>query len=82
MQAQRSSTSPKLRDAAVVVDHARGKLRKTDPEQALETWKALVQGRWSMVDWFDSDDRHYVLAIPNSPYVSDPRGLTEREPSW
>jgi DNA-binding NarL/FixJ family response regulator len=32
-----------------------------------------------MVDWFDSDGRRFVLAIPNSPEVTDPRGLTERE---
>jgi DNA-binding NarL/FixJ family response regulator len=46
---------------------------------ALETWKALVRGRWSLVDWFDTDGRRYLLAIPNSPHVTDPRGLTERE---
>ena len=38
-----------------------------------------MRGRWSTVDWFDSDGRRFVLAIPNSPHVSDPRGLTDRE---
>jgi DNA-binding CsgD family transcriptional regulator len=32
-----------------------------------------------MVDWFDTDGRRFVLALPNSPRVCDPRGLTERE---
>ena len=32
-----------------------------------------------MVDWFDTDGRRFVLALPNSPDVLDPRGLTERE---
>lgn len=32
-----------------------------------------------MVDWFDTDGRRFVLAIPNPPEVTDPRGLTERE---
>jgi DNA-binding CsgD family transcriptional regulator len=32
-----------------------------------------------MVDWFDTDGRRFVLALPNSPHVTDPRGLTERE---
>ena len=41
--------------------------------------EALVQGRWSTVDWFDSDGRRYVLSIPNAPHVIDPRGLTEQE---
>lgn len=32
-----------------------------------------------MVDWFDTDRRRFVLAIPNAPGLTDPRGLTERE---
>jgi DNA-binding CsgD family transcriptional regulator len=32
-----------------------------------------------MVDWFDSDGRRFVLALPNAPQINDPRGLTERE---
>lgn len=32
-----------------------------------------------MVEWFDTDDRRYVLAVPNAPRIVDPRGLTERE---
>jgi DNA-binding CsgD family transcriptional regulator len=68
-----------LREAAVQVDRARGRMRKEDPEKALELWKALVRGRWSTVDWFDSDGRRFVLGLPNAPAVSDPRGLTERE---
>ena len=32
-----------------------------------------------MVDWFDTDGRRFVLALPNAPDVSDPRGLSERE---
>jgi DNA-binding CsgD family transcriptional regulator len=68
-----------LKKKAVAIDRARGRLRKDDPAEALATWEALVQGRWSIVEWFDSDQRRYVLAIPNPPHVSDPRGLSERE---
>jgi len=68
-----------LRGAARRVDKARGKLREDDPLKALETWKALVRGRWSMVDWFDSDGRRFVLARPNPPKVFDPRGLSAQE---
>ena len=68
-----------LRRAARRVDKARGKLRRDDPRKALETWKALVRGRWSMVDWFDSDGRRFVLARPNPPKVFDPRGLSAQE---
>jgi DNA-binding CsgD family transcriptional regulator len=68
-----------LRDAAVQIDRARGRLRKDNPDKALEIWWALLQGRWSMVEWFDTDDRRYMLAVPNAPRVLDPRGLTKRE---
>ena len=68
-----------LREAARSVDRARGKLRKDDPQQALETWKALVSGRWSIVDWFDTDGRRFILAMSNRPEARDPRGLTEQE---
>jgi DNA-binding CsgD family transcriptional regulator len=68
-----------LRNAALQVDRARGRMRESDPEKALELWKALVRGRWSTVDWFDSDGRRFVLGLPNAPNVIDPRGLTERE---
>lgn len=68
-----------LRDAALNVDRARGRMRDSDPEQALELWRALVRGRWSTVDWFDSDGRRFVLGVPNAPEVMDPRGLSERE---
>jgi DNA-binding CsgD family transcriptional regulator len=78
-QAKERTAAAKLRAAAVRVDRARGKLRESDPEKALETWKALVWGRWSMVDWFDTDGRRFMLAIPNLPHITDPRGLTERE---
>jgi len=76
---QDSHALQSLRQAAVRVDRARGRLRKQDPDAALATWRALVSGRWSMVDWFDTDERRYVLALPNPPQVLDPRGLTERE---
>ena len=68
-----------IRDAAIRVDRARGHLRRTDPERALDVWQGLVRGRWSLVDWFDTDGRRFVLAKPNAPNLGDPRGLTERE---
>ena len=68
-----------IRDAAVNADRARSSLRKADPDKALESWHGLVRGRWSLVDWFDTDGRRFVLAKPNAPNIGDPRGLTERE---
>ena len=78
-QARDVTATERLREAAIAVDRARGGMRRSDPEKALEIWQALVSGRWSTVDWFDTDGRRFVLALPNAPEVSDPRGLTDRE---
>lgn len=77
--AKDSGASQLIREAAVRHDQARGRLRKSDPERALQMWQGLVRGRWSLVDWFDTDGRRFILAKPNAPDVGDPRGLTERE---
>ena len=77
--AQGRDASKIIREAAVRIDCARGKLRKRDPDEALRIWKAMVRGRWSLVDWFDTDGRRFVLAISNLPKLGDPRGLTESE---
>ena len=71
--------SEKLRAAAQLVDKARGPLRKQDPEAALRLWEGLVRGKWSLVDWFDTDGRRFLVAKPNAPRIRDPRGLTDRE---
>jgi DNA-binding CsgD family transcriptional regulator len=77
--ARENGASHAIRDAAVRIDRARGTLRKDDPEESLRIWEAMVKGRWSLVDWFDTDGRRFVLATPNAPRLGDPRGLTERE---
>jgi len=78
-QAKSAASLDALRQAATRIDKSRGSMRQSDPETALELWKALVRGRWSAIDWFDSDGRRYVLGIPNAPGVTDPRGLSKRE---
>ncbi len=78
-EAQHTKSLTALRQAAVRLDKARGKLRTEDPEKALAMWWALLRGHWSMVEWFDTDDRRYLLAVPNPPAITDPRGLTKRE---
>lgn len=77
--AKASEAAQTIRDAARQVDKARGPLRNRDAEEALRLWKGLVHGRWSLVDWFDTDGRRFILAKPNGPRVRDPRGLTNRE---
>lgn len=77
--AHESAASDVLRDAARHIDQARGRMRVESPEAALQMWKGLTEGRWSLVDWFDTDDRRFVLALPNEPRIVDPRGLSPRE---
>jgi DNA-binding NarL/FixJ family response regulator len=50
-----------------------------DAAQSTEAWDAVVAGRWSLVDRFDSDARRFVIAYRNPPGVLDPRRLTPRE---
>jgi DNA-binding NarL/FixJ family response regulator len=83
LEARRNATSrtarEELREMARAVDRARGKLRRSDPDEALALWRGLVSGRWSLVDHFDSDGRRFVVALRNDPTVTDPRALTLRE---
>lgn len=68
-----------IRKAAIQMDVARRRLRRGDVDEALNVWAEVIRGRWSVVDWFDSDGRRFILALPNAQHVHDPRGLTERE---
>jgi DNA-binding CsgD family transcriptional regulator len=76
--AQGSTARESLRAAAKAIDRARSRSRRDD-EEALELWRGLVAGRWSLVDQFDSDGRRLLVARRNDPQVSDPRALTLRE---
>lgn len=69
---------PRLRTRLVAIDRARARL-EDDPEAALEAWRALLDGRYSLFDRFESDGRRYVIASVNRPEITDPRGLTEAE---
>lgn len=68
-----------LRKAARRIDRARTRAGRSEPDTALDVWEALVDGRWSLVDRFDSDGKRYIVAVQNDPAHPDPRGLTERE---
>jgi DNA-binding CsgD family transcriptional regulator len=70
-----------LKQAAVAIDRARARMRREDPEGALEAWRSLVEGQWSLVESFESDGRRYLLARRNAPDAPVAPLLTERERS-
>lgn len=77
--AKTGRTLDEIRRAAIGVDVARGRLRNGEACEALRLWEGVLRGGWSIVDWFDTDGRRFILALPNAPDARDPRGLTERE---
>jgi DNA-binding CsgD family transcriptional regulator len=46
-----------------------------------DTWRGLVDGRWALVDHFESEGRIYVVATvaPVTPRPARPASLTKRE---
>jgi DNA-binding CsgD family transcriptional regulator len=67
--ARSRSARDRLALAGTNIERARGKVRRLDPSEALDLWLALVAGRWSLVDHFDSDGRRYLIARRNAPVV-------------
>lgn len=52
---------------------------RNEPAKALELWRALVAGQWSIVDHADRDGKRFILAQRNAPTVREPAALTARE---
>ena len=78
-EATEGSAREALRRAVTAVERARGKLRRTDPTEAVETWRASVSARWSLVDQFESDGKRYVIARRNDVPGRGPEALSARE---
>lgn len=66
-----------LVNAAREIDRAR--TQQGRDEVALEVWQGLAQGRWSLVERFDTDGQRFILAHRNEENVRDPRGLSRME---
>jgi DNA-binding CsgD family transcriptional regulator len=77
--AREGSRREELRQAVKAVDRARSRAVRGNPEEALELWRALFSGRWSIAEVFDSDQRRFYLAFENEPAAVDDRRLTRRE---
>ena len=68
-----------LRARAREVDRARSTRGRSEPDRALEAWKGLVAGRWSLLDQFESDGRRYLVARRNDLVPTVAKPLTHRE---
>lgn len=66
-----------LQDALVRIEAARS--RRSAPQDSVELWRALVSGRWSVVEHFERDGKRYYLAHKNDPALAPDLALTERE---
>jgi DNA-binding CsgD family transcriptional regulator len=77
--ANTNSAREKLRHSVLMLERLRRDTRATDPTAALLDWKALVAGRWSLVDQIDADGRRYIIARQNDPVAPGPETLTARE---
>jgi DNA-binding NarL/FixJ family response regulator len=78
-QASERDALQALRLAVRNREKARTKRRRSDADEPLRLWKAMVSGRWSLLDRFESDGRRFVVAMENENVPSDPRALTPRE---
>lgn len=68
-----------LRRAVLALETSRGALRRSDPDASLDARKALVSGRWSLLDRVELDGRRYIIARENPPGAPGPAALTPRE---
>lgn len=64
-----------LRDAALRMDRARTR----DRDNGLDLWQALIDGRWTLLDHFDSDGRRFLVARRAEPWFRRPLRLTQRQ---
>jgi len=58
-----------------------GRMRRASTEETVAVWRALVAGRWTLVDHFDADGRRYLVARRSEPEpaVTGLARLTRRE---
>jgi DNA-binding CsgD family transcriptional regulator len=61
----------------VLAAHSAG--RDADAESATEIWRALLAGRWAVVDHCDHEGKRFLLAVANAPKDVEGSSLTARE---
>jgi DNA-binding CsgD family transcriptional regulator len=66
-----------LREVVKRIDRARA--GRVGEDATLELWTALVDGRWTLMDRFDTDGRRFVIARRNAPELGRYLALTPEE---
>jgi DNA-binding CsgD family transcriptional regulator len=79
--ARERAARARLGEAVRLMEKARGRLRRADPDEALWLWQGLVDGTWSLVEHHEADGKRYLLARRNHPGVREPTALTRQERS-
>jgi len=68
-----------LRRAALGIERARLRDRRTDIDALLDAWRAVYERRWTLVETVESDGRRLLLARVNPPPQQSIQGATERQ---
>jgi DNA-binding CsgD family transcriptional regulator len=68
-----------LAQGVLSMAEARGKLRRHDSDAALDAWKGLVAGRWSLLERIDTDGKCFLVAHRNDPQIFRPLAISLRE---
>lgn len=68
-----------LRAAARELDQSPPLSSEDEAGRGLGLWEGLLRGHWTLVDWFDSDGRRFIIVKPSSRTRGPRRGLTARE---
>ncbi len=68
-----------LRRAALAIERARLRDRRTDIDGVLDAWRAVYERRWTLVESVESDGRRLLLARVNVPQERTVPGGTERQ---
>jgi len=70
--------------AVIDAERARGALRRAAPEEAVEAWRSLVRGQWTIVDTVERDGKRLLLARRNPLQKRDLLALNagEQDVAW
>ncbi len=81
VHAEGAARSPRAREVlrAAAIDFDRARRRGGDVDEALDLYRALIAGRWTLVDLFERDGKRYAIARQNTPAPPPAPELTVRE---